>query len=80
MAEYFHALFTAIFYGFGVLVGMTIISFGLVSLGGGAKGATVHHDDDHGHAPKPAAAPVPAPAPVAEPAPEAPAPEDKPEE
>lgn len=73
MAEYFGALFTAIMYGFGVLVGMTIISFGLVSLGGGAKGATVHHDDSHGHAPKPV---VEAPA---EPAPEAPAPEEKPE-
>lgn len=92
MAAYFTALFTAIAYGLGVLVGMTIISYILVTIGGAQKAPVSHDDHHHGHghepAPKPApavaaapAAAEPAPAAAAEPAPaaETAAPEEKPE-
>jgi hypothetical protein len=77
MGAYFAALFTAIAYGLGVLVGMSIISYVLVALGGGTSAPVAHDDSHHGHGhshdahassvPVPVAAPTTAPV-VAEPA------------
>lgn len=87
LTDYLPALFTAIAYGLGVLIGMSIISYILVTIGGAQKAPSYHHDDGHAHEPAPKAtpAPEPSPAPVAETAPaaeepktEAPA-EEKPE-
>ncbi|MCE7869726.1 hypothetical protein DYH09_05020 [bacterium CPR1] len=52
MGTYFIALGTAVAYGLGVLVGMTVLSYILVSIGGGAtgvQGSGGHAPDDHGH-------------------------------